>query len=372
MTKGSSNTEVRIFNQKRIVNLLFHNGPMTIKDLAARLDLSLPTISVILKNLALRGLVVRGEKQRNSEGRPPSHIMLAFDAKVSVGISVSSRHVRMALIDLGPNVIDKEKYVLPFEGTDKYWNQVRMLLDRFIAKNNLEPSRLLGVGLSVQVPIEDGEPKPASMSSMSREQWDFSKPRSSLPNLQFIRSDAKMASLAQIWGVGEDEDVVFLILANSIGGAIVSNRHIAQAESKNAEFGHMVIHDGGLECYCGKRGCLDAYCSVHALIKEAGVELDVFFAGLAIGNDKFAKIWDKYLYDLAIGIHNLRMAFDADIVLGGEMSTYLADYMDDLKHRLAERNPFKEGGNYLRLAGYGEYDSAIGAAMLHIDEFLSQ
>lgn len=372
MTKGSSNTEVRIFNQKRIVNMLFHDGPMTIKDLAARLELSLPTISVILKNLAAKGLVVRGEKQRNSEGRPPSQIMLAFDAKVSVGISISSRHVRLALVDLGPNVIDKEKHALAFEGSDKYWNQVRDLLSGFIAKNNLESQRLLGVGLSVQVPIEDGEPKPASMASMSKEKWDFSKPRAAIPNLIFIRSDAKMASLAQIWGVGEDEDVVFLILANSVGGAIVSNRHIFHLESKNAEFGHMVLHDGGRECYCGKRGCLDAYCSVHKLLEQAGVELEYFFTELSEGNEKFARIWDSYLYDLALGIHNLRMAFDTDIILGGEMSTYLANYMDELKRRLAERNPFKEGGSYLRLAGYGEYDSAIGAAMLHIDQFLSQ
>ena len=34
---------------------------------------------------------------------------------------------------------------------------------------------------------------------------------------------------------------------------------------RSAEFGHMVIHPGGRTCYCGKKGCLDAYCSALRL-----------------------------------------------------------------------------------------------------------
>lgn len=371
MTKGSSNTEVRVYNQKRIVSTLFHEGPMTKKDLAARLGLSLPTISVILAALSDKGLVVRGEKLASTGGRPPSHIQLAFDAKVAVGVDVSTRHVRLALVDLAPRVVAEASHLLDYKGTPAYWRKVRALVDRFLEANRVEPRRRLGIGLSVQVPVEDGAPKPAAPAAGPVDRWDFDLVRSILGPDVAILNDAKTASLAQVHGIGETEDVVYLMLGSGVGGAVVSNRRIFHWGSKNAEFGHMVVHDGGLACACGQRGCLGAYCSSRALRELSGVETDAFFEGLAAGRADFRRIWSAYLHHLAIGVHNLRMAFDTDVILGGELSAYLAPHLEELRALLAERNPFGEGGGYVRLAGFGEYDSAVGAALVHLDHFLS-
>ena len=45
------------------------------------------------------------------------------------------------------------------------------------------------------------------------------------------------------------------------------------------------------------------------------------------GNEKILQTWNEYLDHLAVVISNLRMAYDMDIILGGDVGGVLSDYM---------------------------------------------
>ena len=371
MNKAATNKEVRINNQKNIVNTLFRYGPMTKQELANRLGLSLPTVSVINKNLAAKGLVALGEKLESTGGRPPSHIALVFDARLSVGVDVSTNHVRIVLVNLGPMIVSSRKHRLRYDGTIEYWQDVKKLVDAFIADHQVDESKLLGIGFSVQSPIKSGHAVPASLKPVSILESDQGNIAAVFGSNAEIHNDAKMASLAQVWGAGEEEDVVYLMLSSGVGGAIITDHHLLRGDSKNAEFGHMVVQDNGRLCHCGQHGCLGAYCSSRALQDQSGVGLDEFFAGLVAGNQTFQELWQEYLHFLALAVSNLYMIFDTDIIIGGEMSPYINDFLDDLRERVSRRNPFEGSGDYVRIGVYGEFDSAFGAALIHNDLFLS-
>ena len=49
-------------------------------------------------------------------------------------------------------------------------------------------------------------------------------------------------------------------------------------------------------------------------------------------------LWQEYLKNLAILISNLRMAYDMDIILGGEVGGYLSEYMIPLGEKVMEYN----------------------------------
>ena len=371
MNKAATNKEVRINNQKNIVNTLFRYGPMTKQELANRLGLSLPTVSVINKNLVDKGLVAKGEKLGSTGGRPPSHITLVFDARLSVGVDISTSHVRIALVNLGPMIVSSQKYRLPYDSSPDYWQAVKYLVNSFVAENEVDESRLLGIGFSVQSPIKGGVAAPAvnDVPVMSGRDQKFIA--EIFGRNAEVHNDAKMASLAQVWGAGEEEDVVYLMLSGGVGGAIITDHRLLRGDSKNAEFGHMIIQDGGRLCSCGQHGCLGAYCSSQAIQEKAGVGLDEFFTGLATGREDFMKLWDEYLHMLALAVSNLYLIFDTDIIIGGEMSPYVGIYLDDLRARVSRRNPFGGSGDYVRIGVYGEFDSAFGAALIHNDRFLS-
>ena len=371
MNKAATNKEVRINNQKNIVNTLFRYGPMTKQELANRLGLSLPTVSVINKSLAAKGLVATGEKLESTGGRPPSHIALVFDARLSVGVDISTNHVRIVLVNLGPMIVSSRKHRLLYHDSIEYWQAVKTIVSNFIADNQVDESRLLGIGFSVQSPIISGHAVSTSLNSITMSESDQSNMTKVFGSNAEIHNDAKMASLAQVWGAGEEEDVVYLMLSSGVGGAIITDHHLLRGDSKNAEFGHMIVQDDGRLCNCGQRGCLGAYCSSRALQEHSGVSLDEFFDGLDAGNSQYRALWDEYLHMLALAVSNLYLIFDTEIIVGGEMSPYISRHLADLRERVSRRNPFGGHGDYVRIGIYGEFDSAFGAALIHNDRFLS-
>lgn len=371
MNKAATNKEVRINNQKNIVNTLFRYGPMTKQELATRLGLSLPTVSVINKTLAAKGLVARGEKLESTGGRPPSHITLVFDARLSIGVDISTSHVRIVLVNLGPMIISSRKHRLLYDGSIDYWRAVKDLVTAFITDNQVDENRLLGIGFSVQSPIKCGKTVPAAHDSAGVTGSDHDRIAEVFGAHAEVHNDAKMASLAQVWGAGEEEDVVYLMLSSGVGGAIITDHRLLRGDSKNAEFGHMIVQDQGRLCSCGQHGCLGAYCSSRALQDHAGVSLDEFFAGLQDGHADYARLWDEYLHYLALAVSNLYLIFDTDIIIGGEMSPFISNHLDDLRERVSRRNPFGGSGDFVRIGVYGEFDSAFGAALIYNDMFLS-
>ncbi len=367
----STNRDVRISNRKNIVNTLFRNGPMTKQQLADALGLSLPTISIILKDLREKGLVGTGEKQESSGGRPASKLTLLPDARFSVGIGISGETVRLALVNLGPKIVAQEEHALHHEESLAFWEEVHRLTELFIDKYVADRSLILGTGIALNTPmVLDSMVTPDAILTLKGD-WSVQNLRSIFGPETLVCNTSKMAGNAQAWGSGDFSDFAYLLIGRGVGGAIIADRQIIAGASKNAEFGHIVLNDEGPQCSCGQRGCFGRYCSSMALMEESGLSIPDFFEKLKLGNKRCKEIWATYLKYLSMGINNIRLILDTDIVIGGEMSVYIADYEDELKALLAQRNPFGDGGSYLHIGRFGEYDSAFGAALTHIDRFLS-
>ena len=88
------------------------------------------------------------------------------------------------------------------------------------------------------------------------------------------------------------------------------------------------------------------------------------------GDEKAGKKWETYLDHLAILISNLRMAYDMDIILGGEMGGYLTDYMIPLGEKVMQYNGFDHDLRYLKNCSYKKEASAVGAAKHFLQGFI--
>ena len=118
-------------------------------------------------------------------------------------------------------------------------------------------------------------------------------------------------------------------------------------------------------CYCGKSGCADAYCAASALTDGEAISLDDFLTQLLAKNQDSLRLWDQYLDHLAILVSNLRMAYDMDIILGGDVGGIFAEYPEQLmalSEKLLVCNRFEQDTSYLRTCSYKKEASAIGAA----------
>ncbi len=99
-------------------------------------------------------------------------------------------------------------------------------------------------------------------------------------------------------------------------------------------------------------------------------DLEEFFNCLKAGDENARRLWDAYLDDLAMAIHNIKMLFDGDIILGGYVGAYIKDYMKDLCQRVDARDPFEDRSEeFLIECQYKVEAAAAGAALYFIDEF---
>lgn len=153
--------------------------------------------------------------------------------------------------------------------------------------------------------------------------------------------DSYAAGRIVAWHNTRTHSAFYISLSNAIGGAIiVDNKIFGNDAYKGGELGHMtVIPKGGEKCYCGKYGCLDTVCKTEKLDWYTDGNLEEYFRKLKENDEIALKLWDEYLDNLSVAIHNMRMVFAVDVILGGHVGKYIGDYMDDLCERVDVRNP---------------------------------
>ncbi|MDN6400543.1 MAG: ROK family protein [Brachybacterium sp.] len=127
------------------------------------------------------------------------------------------------------------------------------------------------------------------------------------------------------------ESFIYLRGSTGIGGAVVlEGALLAGANGWAGEFGHTTIEPGGALCRCGRRGCLEAYVSYHALRERAGLSDDILIDdlvdALALTRDR-AEVIGMIGRSLGIAIANALNVLDMTTVV---LSGYLAPIADEL------------------------------------------
>lgn len=87
-----------------------------------------------------------------------------------------------------------------------------------------------------------------------------------------VDNDGNAAALAEAhWGAGMGyRNVFYATLGTGIGTGIIFDERIYHGRTGSAaEGGHLTIDYRGPKCGCGKRGCIEAYCSGPAIARRA-------------------------------------------------------------------------------------------------------
>jgi len=92
----------------------------------------------------------------------------------------------------------------------------------------------------------------------------------------FVTNDANAAAIGEgNFGKAKNmNDFVVVTLGTGVGSGFVANGKLIYGHDSFAgELGHTIIKDEGRDCACGRKGCLEAYASVTAIVKTANILL---------------------------------------------------------------------------------------------------
>lgn len=185
-----------------------------------------------------------------------------------------------------------------------------------------------------------------------------------------VTNDADAATWAEHrLGAGRGvDDLVMLTLGTGVGGgAVIGGRLLRGSSGLAAEFGHIVLAEGGAACACGNHGCLEAYASGSAMAMGDRRASDLA-ADAADGDSVAAAHLARIGFWLGVGLADLVNALDpALLVIGGGAGTAAFDALapaaeEALAARLFGRQHRTQPP--LVRAGLGDDAGVIGAALL--------
>ncbi|MEJ5928895.1 ROK family protein [Corynebacterium sp. H128] len=296
---------------------------------------------------------------------------------VTLGFDIGGTNLRAAAVTADGTIV--ERMQLKSYGTERSMEDsiVHMSMD-FI-----ERYHVLGIGIAVAGFLTAGRERVRFAPHLPwRDAPLQERLAARLPVPVALEHDANSAAIAEAaYGAARDAETWVLVsVGTGIGAALVHRGEIYRGAFGTApELGHLPVVPDGRECPCGKRGCLERYCSGTALAATA-IELsaqhgssDQAWTGESViaaarTEDPIAlAAMADFTHWLGVTLAMTSDIFDPElIVLGGGVSAdgdvFLPTAVEKAQREIvgAGHRPFPE----VKLAQLGNDAGIIGAARM--------
>lgn len=117
-----------------------------------------------------------------------------------------------------------------------------------------------------------------------------------------LTNDANAAALGEMtYGVARGmKDFIMITLGTGVGSGVVVNGQLVYGHDGFAgELGHVIVRRGGRLCGCGRRGCLETYCSATGIVRTVHEVLSSTDEPSLLRNIPADKVTSKNIYDAA-------------------------------------------------------------------------
>ncbi len=268
----TNGTTRKLILKKKIFSILYLESNKTIADLCTPVNVSIPTMTRIMRELIEEEWVEELGTGDSRGGRKPVFYGLNPFIRYVIGIEITRKYTRINIFDLHNRPVG-EMFQLDIE-LDKAPDMLEVLrsqLDAFIIRNNIEKNKVLGAGISI----------PGLLDKKSNINYSYPNLGEKPLNIvftellqipSFIEHDTKAIALGEAWfGLARNKsNALCLNVGSGIGlGMIIKGELYHGVSGFSGEFGHIQMIPEGQLCDCGKIGCLETVASGSAIVAKA-------------------------------------------------------------------------------------------------------
>lgn len=334
-------------NKKRILDVIMEREPVAKSEIVNVTGFTMPTVTRITDEFIKDGLVKTVGKGDSTGGRKPVLLSLNLDEYYFVGVYVS-RTIRSIVTNIRGEVIAGSQRDLPGGmDTEQAVGEIKKCMEESVENARVGSEKIAYAGIGVPG---------TGFKNISRKQellfypWVNTNYRElyqigNFPYPTVFANAVRMGAVGELkFGIGKQmKNFLYIHIGDGVGmGAVVDGVLQSGAQQVGGEFGHTSINYGGPLCYCGNRGCVEAYCAVDALLREYAAECaanpektpdsQINLKELAEAvreNDKTAcRAVERVAALLGIGVGNVVNLYNPEaVVFGGEISTSIPSYV---------------------------------------------
>lgn len=312
--------------------------------------------------------------------------------KYGFGVDLGGTTVKIAYFDENGTMLSKWEIPTVTENEGRQiLPDIAQAIGDYLKAHGIHREEILGIGIGVPGPV-NGHGVVNKCINLGWGVFNIAQELSALTGFPVkAGNDANVAALGEFWkGGGQGcENMVFVTLGTGVGGGIVVDGHLLHgAHGSGAEIGHLVLERNETEkCNCGKRGCVEQYCSATGIVRLAKGYLathgeasslrqaenltckDIFDAGKA-GDPAALAILDQVYRYMGQFLGIVCSTVDPEVVvIGGGVSKagqVLLDGVQPYFHRYVFH---AASGARFALASLGNDAGAYGAFKLAVDAF---
>ena len=308
------------------------------------------------------------------------------------GVDLGGTTVKIAYFDENGTMLNKwEIPTVVANNGERILPDIAASILQFIEQKNIDRSTIIGVGIGVPGPV-DGKGVVNKCVNLGWGVFNIAEALSAMVGFPVkAGNDANVAALGEFWkGGGQGtQNMVFVTLGTGVGGGIVVGGQLLHgAHGSGAEIGHLVLNREETDvCGCGKRGCVEQYCSATGIVRMAHKALeasnefstlrqhhpltckDIFDCGKA-GDHLAGQVLEQYYAYLGEFLANICDVIDPEaVVLGGGVSKAGQMLLDGVRPHFDRWVFHAASGARFALASLGNDAGAYGAFKLAVDAF---
>ena len=268
----ATHQQTRGFNRGLVLRTLYDYGPVSRAEVARLTGLTRTTVSELVTDAIIEGLVREIGLGPSSGGKAPILLEVIDDARLVVAVDLGERVFAGALVNLRGEV--RATRDVPADGLDgdEALAALTGLVDALIA---LAPDAgaILGIGVGTPGLVD---------ATTGTIRWAVNLDWQDLPLAAIltertglpasVANDSRAAALAEYLFEGRRRapSLIAVKVGLGIGAGIVIEGEVFNGDGFGAgEIGHTVIVDDGAECRCGRFGCLETVASSRAIVRAA-------------------------------------------------------------------------------------------------------
>ncbi|HWM09300.1 MAG TPA: ROK family transcriptional regulator [Solirubrobacteraceae bacterium] len=321
---------LRQLSEQAILEAIFHEGPITRPEIAARTGISKPTVSAVVSRLVQGHLVQPVGERTGRRGRAPVAFTVNSAAGFVVGVDVGSTVLRVAAADIyGEVALERE---LP-AATDGARDLDRRLTAEIREVERELEGELLAIGVSTPGVVDPATRRVTSLAyhvsaSGAYDALAGLERRFGVPVL--VENDVNSAAVGEKWhGLARGVPTfVFVSLGAGVGmGVVIEHELYRGYRGAAGEIAYLPLTPdpfderhrrlGGLEDEVGAGGLLEAYNREAATAAESAREV---FARATAGDIEALAVVERTARQLGLAIATVCAVIDPElVVLGGRI-----------------------------------------------------
>ncbi|WP_095091105.1 ROK family transcriptional regulator [Mesorhizobium sophorae] len=376
---GTNLEQAKSHNRRVVIEAIRTNGALSRAAIARLTALSTQTISNIVEELEREQLLRAQATLKGARGQPAVPYSINPDGGYSIGLQLDHQLAVGVITDLSGTVRARIERPVDRPTPAQAMPLLAAIAGDLMRKFRFDRGRLLGIGMAMPGPFDvEGMTSVGPTALPGWQDFPVAEELQRLTGIPVtVENDATAAAIGErLYGVARNlGSFVYLFIGTGLGAGLFLDGHLYKGSRHNAgEIGHMIVKPGGLECGCGKRGCLERYVSLRAAYEcleipdpdHASPEL----LQALLANGDSLEAWVVQAVDpLRQAINMLELALDPEtVVLGGFMPVgvieLLASRLDPLY--LSVSSTSARTVPRVLVGAAGKDTSVLGAAALPI------